>query len=188
MIVPVVNAPKWQQVWIFVSIFPFLLMAFVPNPPDAPTVPHWELLLSAVFIAVLLKLALGRLRYCLTSDGLEIDRLLAITRLPYTGMQARRTAGRLGVRTFGTGLPGYLTGAFTFSSDSVRSVTALASVGSGGVLIGVPVEGKSEGRSTFVLPPHPATAGQVLRWYFLTPADPQQFLDELAQRGAVVGQ
>ncbi|THF68207.1 hypothetical protein E7T06_17505 [Deinococcus sp. Arct2-2] len=188
MIVPLVNAAESTLARAFLWFPPllFVVLAFVPDPPDAPTAPHWELLLSAVLFAAVFRLAPRRLRYRLTPDGLEIRRLLGTTLLPYVGMQAKTTVGRLGVRMFGTGLPGYLTGAFSFGSESLPTVTALASVGSGGILIGVPVERQSEGRSPLVLPINPATSGQPLRWYFLTPADPQQFLGELARRGAVV--
>ncbi|WP_019009885.1 PH domain-containing protein [Deinococcus aquatilis] len=152
---------------------PLLLaaLAFVPDLPESPTVPHWELLLGAAALTVLFQLAPRRLRYRLTPDGLEIRHLFGTTLLPVLGMRARRTAGRLGVRTFGTGLPGYLSGAFSFVSDEVKSVTALASAGSGGILVGLPIN---------------QAASQPLRWYFLTPADPQHLLDELARRGAVV--
>ncbi|ANE43763.1 PH domain-containing protein [Deinococcus puniceus] len=178
----------WMQAILWGIPIAMAAMAFVPDPPEAPTVPHWGLLVVAALIAALFQLAPHRLRYRLTPTGLEINRLLGTTLLPYAGMQARETAGSLGVRTFGTGLPGYLTGAFSFGSDGVRSVTALASVMSGGVLLGVPVNHEAPARPSFILPSRPTSVAEPFQWYFLTPADPQQFLDELARRGAVVAQ
>ncbi|UQN06212.1 PH domain-containing protein [Deinococcus sp. QL22] len=188
MIFPLVNAAQSGRAQFFLWLAPVVLvaLAFIPDPPDAPTVPHWGLLVVAALFAALFQLAPRRLRYRLTPNGLEISRLLGTTLLPYAGMQVRKTVGRLGVRTFGTGLPGYLTGAFSFGSDGVRSVTALASVASGGVLIGVPVSKEALARPPFILPPKPTSGAEPLRWYFLTPADPQELLVELVQRGAVV--
>lgn len=178
----------WMQAILWGIPLLMAVVAFIPDPPDAPTVPHWGLLIVAALIAALLQFAPRRLRYRLTQNGPEIRRLLGTTLLPYGGMQPRKTAGRLGIRTFGTGLPGYLTGAFSFGSDGVRSVTALASVASGGVLIRVPKSHAAPTRSPFILPPKSTFVAEPVRWYFLTPADPQQFLGELARRGAVVGQ
>lgn len=188
MIFPAVNASISGLVRFFLWLAPLLLAvaAFIPDPPDAPTVPHWELIVVAALIAALLQLAPRRLRYRLTPNGLEIRRLLGTTLLPYGGMKARTTAGRLGVRTFGTGLPGYLTGAFSFGSDGVPAVTALASVASGGVLIGVPVASEVPARLPFILPPKPTSVAEPFRWYFLTPTTPEQLLEELARRGVVV--
>lgn len=86
------------------------------------------------------------------------------TGLPSAGLWARPSAGRLGLRTFGTGLPGYLTGHFTFGPDpAVRTVRAAATRASGG---GLPESGD--------------------RTCFLTPADPDGCLTTLARRGARV--
>lgn len=143
---------------------PLLLVAaaFVPDP-DAPGV-HWVVAGLGLLTGVLLALAPRRLAYTLTAEGLVLQRLLGSTTLPYAGMRTRRSAGRLGLRTFGTALPGYLTGHFTFGPDALPRVQAAASRGTGGVIV-------------------EADRGA----YFLTPADPDGFLRELAGRGAVVG-
>lgn len=138
-----------------------IILAFVPDE-DAPGI-HWESLALGVLLALLFFLAPRRLAYTLTPDALVVTRMLGRTALPYTGMRARRSAGRLGLRTFGTGLPGYLTGHFTFGPDTVSRVHAAASRGGDGVIV------ESGGSA-----------------YFLTPADPDGFLRELAGRGAAV--
>lgn len=136
--------------------------AFLPDEGRAP--PHPELLAVALLTGLGFWLAPRRLGYALTGDGLVLRTLLGRTALPYAGLRARRSAGRLGLRTFGTGLPGYLTGHFTFGPDpAVRTVRAAATRPSGGVLL------ESGGRT-----------------YFLTPADPEDFLAALARRGAQV--
>ncbi|KEF35551.1 hypothetical protein RDMS_01360 [Deinococcus sp. RL] len=138
------------------------LVAFLPDPDDPP--PHPPLLALAVLLGLGFWLAPRRLRYELTGDGLVVRTLLSRTVLPYAGLRARRSAGRLGLRTFGTGLPGYLTGHFTFGPDpAVRNVRAAATRAGGGVLL--------------------ESGGRV---YFLTPAHPQDFLTALARRGARV--
>lgn len=134
--------------------------AFFPDEGQAP--PHPEPLAAALLTGLGFWLAPRRLGYRLTGDGVVIQTLLSRTMLPYAGLRARRSAGRLGLRTFGTGLPGYLTGHFTFGPDpEVRGVRAAATRASGGVLL------DSGGRA-----------------YFLTPADPEGFLAALARRGA----
>ncbi|MBB5233488.1 PH domain-containing protein [Deinococcus budaensis] len=142
---------------------PLLLMglAFVPDP-DWPGI-HWDLLALGALLAALFGLAPRRLAYTLTPDALVIRRVLGRTTLPYAGMRARRSAGRLGVRTFGTGLPGYLTGRFTFGPDPRSQVRAAATRGEGGVVVEV--------------------GGAA---HFLTPADPAAFLSALEARGAAV--
>ncbi|MDL2344895.1 hypothetical protein QOL99_12140 [Deinococcus sp. MIMF12] len=70
----------------------------------------------------------------------------------------------LAPQTFGTRLPGDLTGHFTFGPDpAVRRVRAAATRNSGGVLL------ESGGRT-----------------HCLTPADPDRFPEALARRGARV--
>lgn len=119
----------------------------------------------ALVVFALFQLAPRRLAYTLTPDAVVIQRILNQTRLPYAGLSARRSSGVLGIRTFGTGMPGYLTGHFTLAHDEmgVGKVLAAASTGQDGVLL------------------HSGDTD-----YFLTPADPQTFLTELAQRGAGV--
>ncbi|CAM4167836.1 PH domain-containing protein [Deinococcus marmoris] len=141
-----------------------LAVALIPDEENTPLLRGAMVALALVLFA-LFQLAPRRLAYTLTPDAVVIQRILNQTRLPYAGLSARRTSGVLGVRTFGTGMPGYLTGHFTLSHDGqgVSRVLAAASTGQGGVLL------------------HSGDAD-----YFLTPADPQVFLAELARRGAGV--
>lgn len=142
---------------------PILLVgtAFLSGPDARST--EWPLVILGVLLAVVFFLAPRRLAYALAPDALVVSRLTGRTALPYAGMRARRTAGRLGVRLLGTGLPGYLTGQFSFGPDGPGRVRAAASRGTGGVIV------ESGGQ------PH-----------FLTPADPDAFLRALERRGAVV--
>ncbi|MDV6374694.1 PH domain-containing protein [Deinococcus arenicola] len=143
------------------------LMLVVTLLPDKQATPLSQGLLTTLALGILVwfQLAPRRLAYTLTPDAVVIQRILAQTRLPYAGLRARRTDGVLGTRTFGTGLPGYLTGHFTLNNDkkSVKQVLAAASTTHGGVLL------------------HSGDAH-----YFLTPADPKCFLTELSRRGAKV--
>jgi hypothetical protein len=145
---------------------PVVLIAatFVPDKEATPATQAGLRILALVLLAWF-QLAPRRLAYTLTPDAVVIQRILNQTRLPYAGLGARRTSGVLAFRTFGTGLPGYLTGHFTLAHDErgVGRVRAAASRGRGGVLL------------------HSGDAD-----YFLTPADPTAFLAELARRGARV--
>lgn len=143
------------------------LMILLTLLPDEDATPLSQALLAGLALVLLVwfQLAPRRLAYTLTADVVVIQRVLAQTRLPYAGLSARRTSGVLGIRTFGTGLPGYLTGHFTLARDEkgVGRVLVAASANRGGVLL------------------HSGDAH-----YFLTPADPETFLAQLAQRGAEV--
>ncbi|CAM3925765.1 PH domain-containing protein [Deinococcus frigens] len=139
-------------------------VALIPDEANTPLL-QGAMIALALVVFVVFWLAPRRLAYALTSDAVVIQRVLAQTRIPYPGLSARPTSGVLGVRTYGTGLPGYLTGHFTLAHDErgVGQVRAAASAARGGVLL------------------HSGNAD-----YFLTPADPQAFLTELARRGARV--
>lgn len=141
-----------------------LAVALIPDQENTPLL-RGAVVALALLIFALFQLAPRRLAYTLRPDAVVIQRVVAQTRLSYAGLSARPTSGLLGFRTFGTGLPGYLTGYFTLSNDEqgVEQVLAAASAGRGGVLL------------------HSGDAD-----YFLTPADPQAFLAELARRGAGV--
>lgn len=122
------------------------------------------LVLAAILVAMLVA-APRRLRYEFTPEGLNIHRVVGAILLPYHTLSARHSAGHLSVRTFGVGLPGYLTGYFLLAGDpqGAGQVQVAASRGSEGVLL--------------------HTGKQA---YFVTPADPEAFLAELARRGAKV--
>ncbi|WP_180970070.1 PH domain-containing protein [Deinococcus planocerae] len=124
----------------------------------------WPLGALAALLAAAFWLAPRRLSYSLEKDALVVTRLTGRTALPYAEITARRSAGRLGVRLFGTGMPGYLTGLFSFGPDAVSRVQAAASRTRGGVIV-------ERGGTAF----------------FLTPADPDAFLRALAARGVRVG-
>ncbi|MFK7604300.1 PH domain-containing protein [Deinococcus sp. SM5_A1] len=138
-----------------------LAVALIPDRENTPLL-RGLLTALALLIFALFQLAPRRLAYTLTPDAVVIQRVLNQTRLPYASLSARRTSGVLGMRTFGTGMPGYLTGHFTLSHDGqgVSRVLAAASATQGGVLL------------------HSGDAD-----YFLTPADPAALLAELSRRG-----
>lgn len=143
-----------------------LVSALLPKPGGAAAMQSLLLIVVtgvAAALALLFWVAPRRLGYMLSASELMIRRLSGETRLPLAAVSARRSTGRLGWRTFGTGLPGYLSGHFTFGPDVHRSVVAAASRPDGGVIV--------------------EQAGTA---YFLTPADPDAFLAELARRGATV--
>lgn len=117
----------------------------------------------AAGLALLFWVAPRRLAYTLSDSELRLQLLTTTTRIPLAGATARKSAGRLGIRTFGAGLPGYLSGHFTFGPDAVGHVMAAASRANGGVIV------ESGGRH-----------------YFLTPADPDAFLAEWRRRDAIV--
>ncbi|WP_415785809.1 PH domain-containing protein [Deinococcus saxicola] len=139
-------------------------MALIPDEGNTPLL-RGVMTALALCVLALFQGAPRRLAYTLTPDAVVIRRILNQPRLPYAGLSACRTSGVLGIRTFGTGMPGYLSGHFTLSHDGqgVSRVLAAASAGQGGVLL------------------HSGDAH-----YFLTPADPQAFLAELARRGTGV--
>lgn len=140
-----------------------LALSLVPGVPDSPAEARWVSVFAVVLLLFFL-LAPRRLAYTLTPEALVISRLTGRTALPYTGITARRSAGRLGVRLFGTGMPGYLTGLFSFGPDAVSRVQAAASRTRDGVIV-------ERGGTAF----------------FLTPADPEAFLHSLAARGVRAG-
>lgn len=164
-VAPAAGSPAQRLLLLGVPAL-ILLGAFLPGPDGAPAPRSLLLLLLsalAVLLGLLFWLAPRRLGYALTDTDLLIRRLSGTTRLAIPEITARRSAGRLGWRTFGTGLPGYLTGSFTFGPDVRSAVMAAASRPDGGVI-----------------------AEHAGRAHFLTPADPDAFLSELARRGATV--
>lgn len=161
---------------------------FLPAPPRGQSGLSWIVVLSVVLVAVsalfpvpelssvrflgvglalwlsaLAWFAPRRLRYTLQDDALLIQTLFSVTRLPTRHISAWRTRGGLGLKVGGTGLAGYYTGYYTFNADEIKTVMAASSNTSNGVIV------QAEGKA-----------------YFLTPADPDAFLEELARRGARV--
>lgn len=154
--------PIWRLMTLGVPLF--LVASVFVDDVDLPGIGwHWVVAGVLLLLVLVFELAPRRLSYCLEEDALVVTRLTGRTALPYAGITARRSAGRLGVRLFGTGMPGYLTGLFSFGPDAAPRVQAAASRGTDGVLI-------EHGDTTF----------------FLTPADPGAFLRALAARGVRV--
>lgn len=102
-----------------------------------------------------------RLAYQFDQHALRLTTAFSTLRLPYRHIQSATLAQKQpGVRLFGTGLPGYFTGRFAFGGNGPPVVHAVASsITTTGVLINV---------------------GE--RTYYLTPAQPTTFLEELNQR------
>lgn len=157
---PARRSPLTALLWGVIG----LLLVTALLPPKKVPEDAFLLLLAAV-LAALMIVAPRRLTYEFSPEGLNIRKLVGSITLPYPALSARRSDGKLSVRTFGVGLPGYLTGSFLLAGDSqgVGQVQAAASRGSGGLLL--------------------HTGKQA---YFVTPADPDAFLTELARRGAKV--
>ncbi|MDL2343223.1 PH domain-containing protein [Deinococcus sp. MIMF12] len=124
---------------------------------------HLFLTLLATVLAVFFLIAPRRLRYALTSEGLQVSRLSSTVIWPYAGLRASAPSGRLGLKVGGTGMAGYYTGNYQWRGEGPKHVQAVASRLDRGVLI------DHDGRT-----------------YFLTPADPAGFLQQLRQRGAGV--
>ena len=123
-----------------------------------------ETWLSTLPLLILAALALWpwpRLSYRLAPDALEVRRRLGVDRLPYRGLEVRPARGRLGMRLVGTALPGYHTGLHATAGGQVMA--AATSSHAPALLL-------TSGRTT----------------YYLTPADPQALMHELARRGATL--
>lgn len=152
---------RWLS-WLTVGV-PLAVWVIFLLFPVGDTVGLFFLPMLAAVIALFFWLAPRRLAYTTGPEALTIQTLTGQTRLPYAGMNAWRTAGSLGLKMGGTGLPGYYTGNYLFHRDGLKNVLAAASNPQGGVIV------QAGGRT-----------------YFLTPADPDAFLAELARRGARV--
>ncbi|BDP42237.1 hypothetical protein DAETH_22060 [Deinococcus aetherius] len=159
--VPVARAEAPPLLWWLILAVTLVVAGLAARSPGGAV---WPLGALAVLLAAVFWLAPRRLSYSLEEYALVVTRLTGRTVLPYTEITARRSAGRLGVRLFGTGMPGYLTGLFSFGPDTVSRVQAAASRARGGVIV-------ERGGTAF----------------FLTPADPEAFLHSLAARGVRVG-
>ena len=165
MNIPVAPAQgqKMLQVLVLLTLAGLVVVGLLPDDGKRnPGVTALMLSLTAG-LALVFWLAPRRLSYTLTDGALLVGKLTGPLTLPYAGMTARRASRGLGARMGGTGLPGYHSGNHVYSTDGVQNVQAAASTPTGGVLL---------------------TSGD--RTYYLTPADPDAFLRELAARGVQV--
>lgn len=165
MNVPLARAGAPASLWwaIGLSLLIAVLVVFLPDPQQEAGLWRFFPLALTLGLFALGFLLPHKLAYTLEPDALILSYTTGQTRLPYAGMSAWRTAGSLGLKMGGTGLPGYYTGNYLFHRDGLKNVLAAASNPQGGVIV------QAGGRT-----------------YFLTPADPDAFLAELARRGARV--
>jgi hypothetical protein len=136
-------------------------------PPPAPPPSGWDAalmvtplltLLAAVLTPALFIMAPRRLRYRIHSDGVDITTILRTVHIPTIGCTARRHTPKVGIRLWGAALPGYFTGRFRADGATTR---IYATTVDDGVLI----------------------EGEDLR-LFVSPADPEAFLEALQEAGA----
>lgn len=153
------SAPTFLWVVLGLAVVASTVPVFLPGSGEDPARFLPLVITAGLFAALLLR----RLAYTLTSDALMITYLTGETRLPYAGMTAWQTAGHLGLKVGGTGLPGYYTGHYTVHADGLNGVLAVSSATNDGVIV------QGGGKT-----------------YFLTPADPAGFLAELARRGVML--
>lgn len=159
------HSPLWFQALTWLA--PLLLIATPWFPdPDGPRLPiAGQVFLSLMGVGLLLAFLVvpRRLSYTLTGTGLRVGRASGTFEWPYRDLRAQATAGALGLKVGGVGLPGYYSGNYAWKGVEHRHVQALSTNTQRGVLVevrGVP--------------------------HFLTPADPEGFLQALAQRGVAI--
>lgn len=129
------------------------------RPARAPGFdPALVLLLLPVLPLVWFLYSSPRVRYTREGDALVVRTAGSVTRLPRYQSSAVLTRDALGVRLFGSSLPGYYTGTFGTNSGNVQ---AAASVPRPGQAVIVTHEG---------------------RRYYLTPEDPQALVDWFGRR------
>lgn len=166
---PVAKAPSQTPFWFWVlqwsSVLVLLAVSWIPFGEPVPLPLRLLLTLMAVLVAVFFLAGPRRLNYALTDEGLQVSRLSNTGIWPYAGLRARRTSGHLGLKMGGTGMAGYYTGNYRWRGEGPKHVQAVASRMAGGVLVEV---------------------GGQRQPYFLTPADPAGFLQQLRRRGATV--
>ncbi len=121
----------------------------------------WMSTLPLLILAALALWPWPRLGYRLAPDALEVRRRLGVDRLFYSGLQLRPARNRLGLRLVGPGLPGYHTGLHATAGG--RVMAAATSSHAPALLL-------ASGSTTS----------------YLTPADPQALMNELARRGATL--
>lgn len=107
----------------------------------------------AVIAAAVFLVAPGRLRYRVDGDAVEVTTVFGRRRFALAGCRARRHTAKIGLRLWGTSVPGYFTGWFLADGRRTR---VYATTASDGVLI----------------------EGDALR-LFLSPAEPDRFLEML---------
>ncbi|RJF71574.1 hypothetical protein D3875_08305 [Deinococcus cavernae] len=163
MNVPLARAGAPASMWwvLGLAVVTSAIPIFIPDPQgEAGLWRFFPLVLTAGLLALGVMLP-RRLAYALEPDALVVSHMTGQTRLPLNGMTVWRTAGHLGLKMGGTGLPGYYTGNYLFHTDGLKNVLAASSATRGGVIVQANAKA-----------------------YFLTPADPEAFVAELAQRGA----
>ncbi|MBZ9713217.1 PH domain-containing protein [Deinococcus multiflagellatus] len=97
--------------------------------PAQPARPGWELLLLVPLLPLVAFLfSRPRVRYLLDGDALVVRTAGTTTRFPRAGTRATLTTVPLGLRLFGTALPGYYSG--TFSTGAVPGGRVQAAAGS----------------------------------------------------------
>jgi len=116
--------------------------------------------MTAVALLLLVLAAPQRLRYRVRPGTLEVRTLLFTRRFPLAGAAARITTPRIGLRLWGVGIPGYLTGWFRVDGRTTRLYV-------------------TDHRGPCVLLQGP-------RRLLLSPADPAAMLAALAEAGAAV--
>ncbi|WP_146160588.1 PH domain-containing protein [Deinococcus arcticus] len=162
-------APAHSPLWFrgLVWLAPVLLAAtpWLPDGEGAALPLAGQVLLTLLGLGLFLAFLLvpRRLAYTLTNTGLRVRRASGTFEWPYRDLRAQATGGGLGLKVGGVGLPGYYSGNYAWKGEGPRAVQALSSNTGQGVLLdvrGVP--------------------------YFLTPADPESFLQALTERGVTV--
>jgi hypothetical protein len=92
-----------------------------------------------------------RMTYRLTPDALEVRIGLHKQRFPFAATKAELTSDGLGMRLFGTAIPGYYTGSFSTKAGGVSQIQALATASRPAQAVVLKLDGVA---------------------YYLTPADP----------------
>ncbi|PTA67918.1 hypothetical protein C8263_10775 [Deinococcus arcticus] len=130
--------------------------------PAQPARPGWEaLLLLPLLPLVVFLYSRPRVRYLLDGDTLVVKTAGSTTRFPRTGTRATLTTAPLGLRLFGTALPGYYSG--TFGTGAIPGGRVQAAAGSNRPAQALLLE--AGGRTFYLTPQDPET---LAAWF--TPA------------------
>ncbi|ANE44323.1 PH domain-containing protein [Deinococcus puniceus] len=122
------------------------------RPARSPSVST-ELILATLILTPLLAFLMRppRMTYRLTPDALEVRTGLHKHRFPFAATRAELTWDGLGMRLFGTAIPGYYTGSFSTKAGGVSRIQALATAYQPSQAVVLKLDGVA---------------------YYLTPADP----------------